>query len=156
MALSFLELQRIHSNKLATPNKKYYGDNENVYIGTSNKRLKLLEEAKNIILGENNNVQKEIEKINAESKKLKQIEIDFGQELYNTYKIFVIYDPDIKLNSIVSSTIAYEAPTNKELDEIEMDDIICYSGVNQEGEFNLIVKSNSGSLRDKFKINYIL
>lgn len=33
----------IHSNKLAVPNKKYYGSDKRVYIGLSNGRLKLEE-----------------------------------------------------------------------------------------------------------------
>lgn len=45
MALSSNELQQIHLRKLATPNKKYYGDDDKVYIGTSDRRLRLLDDA---------------------------------------------------------------------------------------------------------------
>jgi len=57
MALSLAERNRIHLNKLATPGKKYYGDDENVYIGTSEKRLKLLEKAFEVTTINNSNVQ---------------------------------------------------------------------------------------------------
>lgn len=52
MALSSNELQQIHLRKLATPNKKYYGDDDKVYIGTSDRRLRLLDKAELIL---NNN-----------------------------------------------------------------------------------------------------
>lgn len=45
MALSANELNIIHLRNLATPGKKYYGDDEKVYIGTDSKRLRLLENA---------------------------------------------------------------------------------------------------------------
>jgi len=53
MALSKTELDILHLRKLATPNKKYYGDDENVYIGTSDKRLRLLDKADLVL---NNNI----------------------------------------------------------------------------------------------------
>lgn len=62
MAQSSSELTAIHLRRLATPGKKYYGDNEKVYLGTENGRLKLLEQASNIVFASNvpnpgNNVQ---------------------------------------------------------------------------------------------------
>ena len=42
MAQSYIELNMIHLKKLATPEVKYYGDDEKVYIGTQNGTLKLL------------------------------------------------------------------------------------------------------------------
>lgn len=43
MAQSSSDLNTIHLRKLATPGRKYYGDNEKVYLGTETGRLKLLE-----------------------------------------------------------------------------------------------------------------
>ena len=37
------DIKYIHSNKLAVPNKKYYGSDKRVYTGLSNGRLKLEE-----------------------------------------------------------------------------------------------------------------
>jgi hypothetical protein len=48
MALSKIELDQIHLRRLASPNKKYYGDDEKVYIGTSDRRLRLLNDADKI------------------------------------------------------------------------------------------------------------
>jgi hypothetical protein len=39
------ELKTIHLRKLATPGKKYYGDNELIYIGTYDGRLRILDES---------------------------------------------------------------------------------------------------------------
>ena len=52
-------------------------------------------------------------------------------------------DYNIKQGDIIIANIAYDAPTNKSLDEIEMDGIICTAGTSSEG-----------SLTNKFKINY--
>lgn len=49
MALSANELNIIHLRNLATPGKKYYGDDERVYIGTDSKRLRLLENSNVVV-----------------------------------------------------------------------------------------------------------
>lgn len=66
MAQSLNELNTIHSKKLATPGRKYYGDDEKVYIGTDSGRLKLENKANEVIFDEqikNTNVQKKIENL---------------------------------------------------------------------------------------------
>lgn len=68
MALGQNELNILHLRKLATPNRKYYGDDERVYIGTLDGRLRLLDSAKNTtfnssLIIESNNVQSAIEEI---------------------------------------------------------------------------------------------
>tara|TARA_R110000823_G_scaffold154508_1_gene285440 strand:- start:1002 stop:1658 length:657 start_codon:yes stop_codon:yes gene_type:complete len=81
-------------------------------------------------------------------------EVDFGALPINE-KEFTITDATVLATSNITAKIAYEAPTGKELDEIEMDsfDIICGQATN--GTFKIIVKSLDGSyLADKFKINY--
>ncbi len=66
------ELSKIHLNNLAIPNKYYYGNNNKVYIGTKNGRLKLLDKA-NVITFKptedisSKNVQGAIEEINEDS-----------------------------------------------------------------------------------------
>mgnify|MGYP006921434703 CR=1 FL=1 len=69
MALSKTELDQIHLRKLATPGRKYYGDDEKVYIGTSDKRLRLFGDADNENFKPANTisdktVQKAIERVN--------------------------------------------------------------------------------------------
>ena len=81
-------------------------------------------------------------------------EVDFGALPINE-KEFTITDATVLATSNITAEIAYEAPTGKELDEIEMDsfNIICGQATN--GTFKIIVKSLDGSyLADKFKINY--
>ena len=83
-----------------------------------------------------------------------QTEVDFGSlPIYQ--KEFTITDASVLTTSNITASIAYEAPTGKDLDEIEMDsfNIICGQATN--GTFKIIVKSIDGSyLADKFKINY--
>lgn len=162
MALSKVELNQIHLRKLATPNKKYYGDDDKVYIGTPEKRLRLFGDADKENFKPTDNipdktVQLAIERIdNKLSEKFKQVEIDFEEELYTNYKVFNIPDPDVKVNSIIIANIAYDAPTFKDLDELDMDGIICSAGSTTDGFFKLIVKGLEGSLRNKFKVNYTI
>lgn len=42
MTLSAQEISLIYTRKLATPNRKYYGSDENIYIGTEEGKLKIL------------------------------------------------------------------------------------------------------------------
>ncbi len=162
MANTRQEISLIHTRGLATPNKKYYRDDGQIFIGTENRRLRLLEKAELVPFKPSidipqNNVQDVIENINSKlNNKTKQIEIDFGTGLYINYKKFIISDNDINKGDIIIANIAYDAPTNKSLDEIEMDPIICTAGTTNNGSFNLLVKGLEGSLRNKFKINYII
>lgn len=160
MALSSNELQQIHLRRLATPNRKYYGDDDKVYIGTSDRRLRLLDDAELVKFQpvptiQKNDVQSAIEAIDTKlTQKFKQVEVDFGTDLYKDYKIFTISDTDIKAGDIIIANIAYDAPTNKDLDEIEMDPIICTAGTSVDGAFQLLVRGLQGSITNKFKINY--
>lgn len=162
MALSKVELNQIHLRKLATPNKKYYGDDDKVYVGTEDKRLRLFGDADKENFKPTTNisdktVQLAIERVdNKLSQKFKQVEIDFEEELYKDYKIFTIPDSDIQTGDIIIANIAYDAPTFKDLDEIEMDPIICTAGTSVEGSFQLIFRGLQGSLRNKFKVNYTI
>jgi len=47
MALSYEVRKQIHLLRRATPGQKYYGDDDFVYIGTDDKRLRRLEKASN-------------------------------------------------------------------------------------------------------------
>lgn len=160
MANTREEISRIHTRALATPNKKYYRDDGQVFVGTPDKRLRVLDKAELTRFKATNslptdNVQTAIETIsNKLNRNTKQIEIDFGNTPYTNYKIFTITDSDIKPGDIIIANIAYEAPTNKSLDELEMDAIQTIAGGSSEGSFQLLVKGLEGSLHNTFKVNY--
>ncbi len=86
---------------------------------------------------------------------IKQTEVDFGDLSYVAEKIFTITDTDVLVTSQLIATLAYEAPTNKDLDEIEMDEfeINCKPAA---GSFDMLMKSRHGSVYGKFKVNYLI
>lgn len=72
MAQSANELKIIHTRSLATPGRKYYGDDDKVYIGTSEGRLRLLADSNIVVFKptediSSSNVQSAIEEIDADS-----------------------------------------------------------------------------------------
>ena len=84
----------------------------------------------------------------------KQIEVDFGS-LPVSEKLFTITDELVKTTNKIIASIAYDKPTNKDLDELEMDDLSIKAGNASNGTFKLFIKEANGSyLADKFKINY--
>ena len=86
---------------------------------------------------------------------INQTEIDFGPTGVSD-ATFTIIDSNITVNSKIIGQVAWVAPTDKDIDEIECDklEIKCQpSG----GGFLMFVESQDGSyLHDKFKINYLL
>lgn len=84
----------------------------------------------------------------------KQTEIDFGSLPISEAR-FMVVDNDVNIASHVTGSIAYEAPTGKDLDEVEMDqiDIIFGSGV---GQLSIYARGMEGYLHDKFKVNYLI
>lgn len=85
---------------------------------------------------------------------VKQTEIDFGTTPLAEAE-FTVVDSDVTTGSQIIGTIAYEAPTGKDLDELEMDgiDLKFQPGT---GQFIVRVKGLEGDLHDKFKINYLV
>jgi hypothetical protein len=82
-----------------------------------------------------------------------QVEVDFGTTPVES-AIFTITDAGMTTAKHVIASLAYEAPTGKDLDELEMDtlSIVCGNGT---GQFDMFIRSTDGSyLADKFKINY--
>ena len=62
-----------------------------------------------------------------------------------------------KTTSNITASLAYEAPTDKDLDEIEMDALFIICGQAEAGSFKIFIKAIDGSyLADKFKINYLI
>ena len=88
------------------------------------------------------------------SVKVKQVEVDFGT-LPVAEAQFTITDPDVTISSHIVGAIAYEAPTDKDLDEMTMDslDVKCGNGV---GQFDMYIIGLDGYIADKFKVNYVV
>jgi len=85
---------------------------------------------------------------------VKQTEVDFGA-LPSFQQIFIVTDSDVTPTSQLIGTVAYEAPTGKDLDEMEMDDIDIKFGPGS-GQFDVIVTGMEGYLEGNFKINYLV
>lgn len=86
---------------------------------------------------------------------IKQTEIDFGSVPVSE-GTFTIIDTDVLVTSQIIGSLAYEAPTGKDLDELEMDKLVIMCS-NGSGQFDIYVTTTDGSyLADKFKINYLI
>ena len=82
-----------------------------------------------------------------------EAEIDFGTTPVSEAS-FVITNAAITTSHMILSSVSYEAPTGKDQDELEMDDLQLRA-VAGTGNFTLYVRAADGSyLADKFKINY--
>lgn len=129
-------IKKIHATAPATFNRKYVADTGEAFIGLKNGRLKELIEFPLI-------------------SKTKQVEIDFGSTLYQTQKIFTIFDKDISSKELIIASLAYEAPSGKSLDELEMDELTLKCKAN-DGYAEIVATSLYGSVYGKFKINYTI
>jgi hypothetical protein len=116
MALSKTELNQIHLRKLATPNKKYYGDDDKVYIGTEDKRLRLLDRADLVLNNNTNTVTVENPQtiqgaVNNNSNAIEALELELQSTSLNKFKQFTydvngnITDKDIYEDSTLSQHI---------------------------------------------------
>lgn len=153
------EINQISIKRIAEDGAIYQDENDNKYVGTSSGTLKFLQTAKETPFTATdfinaNNVQEAIESVEIRlSLRTKQVEIDFGSGLNQHQKIFNIVDDNVSVGNKVMASLAYEAPTGKSLDELEMDEIIFKCKAN-DGSIDLIATSLFGPVRDKFKINY--
>ena len=91
---------------------------------------------------------------NDEHDAIKQTEIDFGTTPVADSS-FTITDADVAATDQIVAQVAYEAPTGKDLDEIEMDTLSLRCGAGA-GQFTLFATGMDGYVADKFKINYIV
>lgn len=116
MALSKVELNQIHLRKLATPNKKYYGDDDKVYIGTEDKRLRLLDKADLVLNNNTNTVTVENPQtiqgaVNNNSNAIEALELELQSTSLNKFKQFTydvngnITDKDVYEDSTLSQHI---------------------------------------------------
>jgi hypothetical protein len=88
------------------------------------------------------------------STQVKQVEIDFGS-LPVSEASFLITDASVSPSSHIVGTVAYEAPTGKDLDELDMDGLDLKFGPGS-GQFTLYVRGQDGYIADKFKVNYVV
>ena len=85
---------------------------------------------------------------------VKQTEINFGS-LPVSEASFLITDASVSPTSHIVGTVAYEAPTGKDLDELDMDELDLKFGPGS-GQFILYATGENGYIADKFKINYVV
>ncbi len=85
---------------------------------------------------------------------IKQTEIDFGATPVAEAS-FIVTDTSVSTSSQIIGSVAYEAPTGKDLDELEMDaiDLKFAPGT---GQLTIYARGLEGYLADKFKINYLV
>lgn len=85
---------------------------------------------------------------------LYQAEVDFGVTPVSEAS-FTITNAAVTASSIISGTVAYAAPTGKDLDELDMDglDLKFAPGT---GQLTLYARGLDGYVADKFKINYVV
>jgi hypothetical protein len=87
-----------------------------------------------------------------------QTEVDFGSTPVRSTK-FTISDASVLAGGKIVATLAYDAPTGRTIDEVEMefDNIFIAAGNITAGvSFDLYVGSGTGMLSGKYKINYSL
>lgn len=85
---------------------------------------------------------------------IEEAEIDFGTVPISE-KSFVIPNAAITPSMKIITSVSYAAPTGKDQDELEMDDLQLRA-LAGTGNFTLYVRAADGSyLADKFLINYI-
>ncbi len=83
-----------------------------------------------------------------------QAEIDFGSQPV-AEAVFTISNPAVTSSSNISGNVAYVAPTGKDLDELEMDELDLKFGPGN-GQFLLYARGRDGYVSDKFKISYLI
>ena len=84
---------------------------------------------------------------------IKQAEVDFGS-VPVWEASFLISDASVSAGSHLVGNVAYVAPTGKDLDEMEMDNLDLKFAPGT-GEFTIYARGLDGPIHDKFKINYL-
>lgn len=160
MAFTNAEINQISGSRTAVRGKQYIDNDGNIWVGTTDNRLKrtYLRDT-NIGVKVDDSVQ--IQSLKDFIKNLTlplisnfQTEIDFGSELHINQKEFTITNSKVRSYSIIQCSVAYDAPTGKDLDELEMDVLEVKAGAPTDGSFKLLVTGTEGSISGKFKINY--
>ena len=85
---------------------------------------------------------------------IKQTEIDFGTTPVAEAS-FTISDSAVTTASRLVGSVSYDAPTGKDQDEIEMDQIEL-NFTPGDKQFTLYARGLTGYVADKFKVNYLI
>lgn len=95
--------------------------------------------------------------ISGASATITQVEVDFGATPVPE-ATFTVVDAVTTAASNIIASVAYAAPTGKDLDELEMDDLIIRAGYNGvAGQFDMFIRpADGGYVHDKYKINYLI
>lgn len=144
------EISNLDLGRKASVGTIYEGFDGNKFIGIAGGKLRYMYKTSEIIASDSNKSQ-----LSTVSVITKQVEVDFGSAPVFGQKIFSVVDPDAKEGSLVVPTIAYVAPTGKELDELELDDF-SIKGRSLSGTVELLIASLTGAVSGNFKINYTL
>jgi hypothetical protein len=84
----------------------------------------------------------------------KQTEIDFGTTPVSEAS-FTVGDEDDFVDSRITGDVAYEAPTSKDLDELDMDGLELKFAPGDKA-LTIYARARDGYVADKFKINYLI
>lgn len=83
-------------------------------------------------------------------------EVDFGATPVDS-GTFTITDDFVSTASLITAVAAYTAPTGKDLDELEMDQLNIICGGAVDGAFSMFITAVDGSyLEGTFKVNYTI
>ena len=88
------------------------------------------------------------------SANVKQTEVDFGA-MPVPEATFIVADVDVTPSSNIIGSVAFEAPTGKDLDELEMDSLDLKFAPGS-GQLTINARGLDGLVADKFKIKYLV
>ena len=83
---------------------------------------------------------------------ISEIQIDVGDLPVYEASVYVA-NPSVTINSNITGSVAYKKPTNKDIDELDMDSFtLKFEAL--AGGFNVKIKGNEGSIHGEFIISY--
>lgn len=160
---SSAEISRISGSRLAIYNRKYIQDNGDIWIGTSDNRLKKLY-LKDVnvgveLYGSNPTIDLKTYLKNLESTipstKAVQLEINFGESLFPETLLIEIADSEIKNTSIITPSISISK--NRDYDELEFNQFNLNSVLINEGiGYSVIVSDYNRQAEGKYLLNLII
>lgn len=168
MIFTLSQINSLWSTRTAVSDKMYVCEDGFVYQGLSDGTVKRIivgslddykaeiKKQELVVAEEEYNQQNTLIKITETLSKstTKQVEVNFGTHGQFENE-FTINDVDALISSKISASLAYEAPTGKDLDELQMDDLIIKAGSDRDKTFKLFITAADGSpLEGNFKINY--
>ena len=84
------------------------------------------------------------------------VEVDFGPRPV-AEETFTVYDDRVRASSRIIAALQYEAPTDKEIDEVTMDKLNIIAGNSRTGSFEVYINAADGSyLEGAFVLGYTI